>query len=231
MDYFYHFTDDEGARNIIRTGNIQASLAFSGTGGATYGNGVYLTKLKPGDRTKSEMAMNNWGKKSAHFLKKTEYYFVIFIPNSDTKNADVKDRDIFIFGRRTDLPLVKYKWWLMNFDSKKIITSYKYQLSSVGPVSLVPKLHTWLGEYRMSGEIVNGRPVYKHEGSKKFLFMTSRGNWLVGPDAGVDKGYFYQESDKCGLGPLSNVLWKYGYVDPLTWHTDDATLKADPWQK
>jgi len=246
-DYFYHFTDKEGSRNIIRSGKIQASLAFSGTGRAGYGNGVYLTKMKPGDHTRSEIALNNWGIANASSLNKTENYFVLYMPDTDTKDAAAKDRDIFLFGRRTDLPLVKYKWWLMNYDSKKIIASYKYQLSSVGPASLVPSLDFLWGEYRMSEEFVNGRPVYKREGFmskifKKYLFMSSRGGWCVGPDAGEDKGWFFQpkpkQSDQCSLGPVSNVLWEYlsvgwnhSSVKSYSWNTNDPTLKANPCRK
>jgi len=236
-DYFYHFTDDDGARNIIRSGKIQASLKLSATGRAGHGNGVYLTKLKPEDHTRSEIALNNWGRISASFINKTENYFVLLLPDSDIKDAAVKDRDIFLFGRRNDLPLVKYKWWLMNYDSKKIIASYKYQLSSVGPVSLLPLLNSKMGEYRMSEEIVNGRPVYKHEGFNLYLFMSSHGSWIVGPDAGEDKGWFsqLQESSKYSLGPVLNVLWKYGNqnqsVGQRRWNTDDATLWAYPCKK
>jgi len=57
---FYHYTDDEGARNIIRSGTIQASLKFMSNGrDVAYGNGVYLTALTP-ESPKRTIARNNW---------------------------------------------------------------------------------------------------------------------------------------------------------------------------
>ena len=44
-EYFYHFTDAEGATAIFLSGKILPSLAANGD--AVHGDGVYLTTLDP----------------------------------------------------------------------------------------------------------------------------------------------------------------------------------------
>jgi len=224
---YYHYTDDEGAKNIIRSGKIQASLSSEATDDAGFGNGVYLTTLKARTCTKSEIAMNNWLKISVPFINRTSNYFVLKIPDSDIKDASTNSRNIFLFGNRKDLCLYKYKWWLMNYDSDTIISSYKYRLSSVGPSTTIPVLNEKLGEYTMSDETVNGRPVYKHDSSHFCLFMTRLGNWMVGSDPGRDSGDFRQPSMN-SLGPVSKSPWQYGFGGQ--WNEDDVTLMAYAWQ-
>ena len=62
---YYHYTDDEGAKNILRSVKILASLEFMQNGAAGFGNGVYLKNLEPQTSTKSEIALNNWTKASS----------------------------------------------------------------------------------------------------------------------------------------------------------------------
>merc|ERR1719319_378844 len=209
--YFYHYTDDEGAKNIIRTGKILASLSFMATDDAGFGNGVYLTKMNPRTYTKAQIAKNNWGKTTVPFINRTQNYFVLSIPDSKIKDATSDMRDIFLFDRKHDLSLHKYSWWLKNYDSGQIISSYRYTLASYGPAlvldaGLDPPA---FGDYIMSDETVNGRPVYKHKDSESFLFMNSGGFWLVSPIAGEDAGWISQNSNY-SLGPNSDVMWKYG---------------------
>ena len=40
MPYFYHYTDEKGAKNIVRTGRIMASLKFVAKGDVAHGNGA-----------------------------------------------------------------------------------------------------------------------------------------------------------------------------------------------
>jgi len=224
---YYHYTDDEGSKSIIRSGKIQASLSSEATDDAGFGNGVYLTTLKAKTCTKSDIAMNNWLKVSVDFINRTSNYFVLKIPDSDIKDASTDRRNIFLFGNRKDLCLHKYKWWLVNYDSDTIISSYKYQMSSFGPSTVMPGLKSKLGEYKMSDETVNGRPVYKHETSDLYLFMTKLGSWMVGSDPGQDIRSFLQVS-KNSLGPDSKLPWDY-WSDGQ-WHEDDITLRAYAWQ-
>jgi len=224
---YYHYTDDDGSKNIIRSGKIQASLSSEATDDAGFGNGVYLTTLKAKTCTKSDIAMNNWLKTTAPFINRTRNYFVLKIPDSDIKDASTDSRNIFLFGNRKDLCLHKYSWWLVNYDSDTIISSYKYQMSSFGPSTVIPGLNSKLGEYKMSDETVNGRPVYKHDTSDFYLFMTKLGNWMVGSDPGQDTGFFLQDSKNI-LGPDSKLLWDYWSGGQ--WHEDDITLRAYAWQ-
>jgi len=233
MPYLYHYTDDEGAQNIVRSGRIHASVGLmAATDDAGFGNGVYLTKASPQTHTKAEVAMNNWVKTTAPFINKTKNYFVLKIPDSDVRDATEtdEDRSIFIFGGRNDLCLHKYPWWLKVFDSGKILASYKYQLQSFGPAALLPIMIPKMGEYKMSEETVNGRPVYIHDNSGQYLFMSSQGRWCVGPDTGKDCGWFSQvnTSVKCSLGPDANVPWEYYFK--VQWRKDHTTLRTFAWQ-
>jgi len=223
---FYHYTDDDGAKSIVRSGKILTSLEFMASGDAGFGNGVYLTKLSPETSTKTDIAMNNWVKSSPLFIKKTQNYFVIKIPDCDVKDCTSTGRDIFLLGGRNDLRLHKYSWWLKDFDTKQIIASYKYRIASLGPASL--KWESKMGDYSITEDTANGRPVYKHEEtSATFLFMSSFGNWVVGEDAGKDSGCL-RETSNYSLGPSSNLPWEYSN-NP--WKNDDTTLRGFAWQK
>jgi len=234
MPQFYHYTDDEGAKNIIRSGRIMASLSHEASNVAGFGNGVYLTTLEPETNTKAQISKNNWNQTSESFLKKTDNYFVLNIPKSAVR-AITSDRDIYLFSNGMDLRLKKYSWWLKKYDSNQILSSYKYKLDSMGPASTVPALVPYLGDYTMSEETVNGRIVYEHETSEKFLFMSSCGKWLVGPltcpDAGKYMAAFLQRS-KYKLGPDSNLPFEYCALgqNQNLFKKDDSTLKAHPYQ-
>merc|ERR1712080_535918 len=119
-------------------------------------------------------------------------------------------RNIFLFGRGNDLSLVKYKWWLKDFDSGHIIASYKYTITSYGPA-----YNMWrskMGVYTMTDETVNGRPVYKSSRihAHQYLYMTSAGNWVVSAEIGANGGWLRQDDFSYGLGPDSNIPWEYG---------------------
>ena len=85
-------------RSIILSGKIKASLSFMAGGDTAFGNGVYLTKLSPETSIKIQIAKNNWANTSAQFIRKTENYFVIDIKESDVKDTNATDRNIFTFG-------------------------------------------------------------------------------------------------------------------------------------
>jgi len=243
MPYFYHYTDDAGAQSIIRSGRILTSVGFMSGDDAGYGNGVYVTKLSPQTSSKSQIALNNWRSSSANFIKRTENYFVIDIPESEIKNTEAAGRNIYVFGRRNDLLLYKYPWWLKNFDSGEIIASYKYHMASFGPVSIPSGVPNYdhsklLGDYRMVEDNANGRPVFKLENDQAdqhknaFLFISSNGEfWYVGPNTGEDKGWLKQTSNH-GFVPDSNSPWKYSSLidGQARWKDDDSTLKCHAWQ-
>ena len=44
------------------------------------------------------IAKNNWANTNAQFIRKTENYFVIDIKESDVKDTNATDRNIFTFG-------------------------------------------------------------------------------------------------------------------------------------
>lgn len=233
MPHFNHYTDDEGVSNIIRCGKIMASLTFTANGDVSYGNAVYLTKLKPPTSTETEIAQNNWMNTSSQYLSKTKNYFVFDISWKEVTDSQADGRNIFLFGRGNDLSLVKHKWWLKDFDSGHIIASYKYTITSFGPAYF--KWRSQMGDYTMIDETVNGRPVYKcsKPRSRQYLYMTSAGNWIVSAEIGANDGWLRQNDYSYGLGPDSNVPWEYwdNSIDYNgEWNYDDVTLKAFAWQ-
>ena len=187
MPLFYHYTDDEGAQQIIRTGRVLASLKFMSGGDAAYGSGVYLTQLEPQtfkispfhpshQTSKIDIARNNWMNASPEALKKTEIYFVFDIPESDVNDTKAKNRNIFLFGNMNDLLLHKYPWWLKNFDSNEILASYKYKVMSLGPAS--NRCPHVMGDYVITEETVNGRPVYQEREKSRLVLKVSHNNHI-----------------------------------------------------
>jgi len=229
MPYLAHFSDELGAQQIIRNGKINASLDYLSGGDTAFGNGVYLTGLDPGTHTPAEIAINNWMDDSPEFIRKAEYHFVLDIPDSDVEDYSTEDRNIFLYGWKSDLRLWKYPWWLMRFGSNKVIASYKYQLTSFGPASeVVPNL---LRDYTMIDETVNGRPVYESSRGSYFLFMDSEGSWMVREGDFKDEDGIIGQLSDYSLGPDEDVGWSYYDSEEDEWMNDDGTLKSHGWQK
>ena len=67
-----------------------------------------------------------------------------------------------------------------------------------------------MGDYVMTEETVNGRPVYQHPGYNQvhFLFMDSCGKWGVGSNTDKDVAWMKQK-DKYSLGPGAAGAWDY----------------------
>jgi len=226
MSTFYHYTDDDGAKLIIRTGTIQASLKDIRTGDAAFGNAVYLTKLSPQTSTKDEIAMNNWTRNNAATRKKLKNYFIINIPEDETRNSNAVNRNIYLFGFGKDLRLYKYSWVLKDYESGRIIASYKYRVSSTGPAT--EEFGDVMGDYRMVEDIWNGRPFYKREIDyySDFLVMNSQGNWMVTEQG---SGVLVQRSGNYSLGPEHNHPWWYGYDDNPGKTRIDDQIKVKPY--
>jgi len=217
MATFYHYTDDERAENIIRSGTIQASLKFMSNEDVHYGNGVYLTTLGPQNSTKKQIAKNNWQNTNASTMRKLKNHFLLVIPDSDIKDTKATGRNIFLFGHRNDLRLHRYKWVLKDFNTGAIIASSKYEIFSIGPALIYRGDH--LGDFVMIDEIVNGRPVYM--GSANYLFMSSLGSWVVGPHFGQDKCGLAQVSNY-SLGPHYKAPWQYASRPNGGWETENT---------
>ena len=143
-------------------------------------------------------------------------------------------------GCKKDLHFHKYPWWLMNFNSDRVIASYRYRISSLGPAN---SIHLYLmGDYTIIDETINGRLVYRSDRGS-YLFMNSLGEWIVRHgDFRDEDSVLYQDSNY-SLGPISDEPWKY-WVEPSSdaslddsddfddygWLSDDATLKCHGWQ-
>jgi len=235
MPLLYHYTDVDGAKNIIRVGKILASLKTMANVDGAYGNGVYLTNLDPETSSKQQIALNNWTNTSESTMKKLKNYFVLDIPASEITDTNATGRKVFLFGHRNDVRLYNYSWWLKDIDTGDILASYKYQVVSLGPASVTHS--SKMGVYTMTDDTVNGRPVYQNACSSRnymaHLFMDSHGSWGVGPHLGNDNFWLVQVGDN-SLGPDQNSKWEYvdlDHADPAhLWRTNDATLKASAFQ-
>ena len=129
--YFYHYTSIKAAKDIIVKGEIRPSDAAIGD--AAYGDGVYLTTLKP-DLGKTTIMNNNWG--GAARDKKVEAYFELLMPASKVVRAeDQSQRDIQV--HKGGLKLSDYKWVLKNWDRDLLVTQYfKITSTKMGRVYL-----------------------------------------------------------------------------------------------
>ena len=74
---------------------------------AVFGPGTYLTSLKPENRTKHEIALNNYGSNGQNLLDKVAYWFEFDIPDSQVKNFSDK-RDVWLLESK-DLVFKDYK--------------------------------------------------------------------------------------------------------------------------
>ena len=115
-EYFYHYTDAEGATAIFLSGKILPSLAANGD--AVHGDGVYLTTL---DKSlgKDAVGQNNWNGVARKSDQKMTWFFEILLPSIKVRSAKAK-RDIQVFSG--ELHLSDYKWTLNNWEGVILAT-------------------------------------------------------------------------------------------------------------
>ena len=102
--FFYHYTTQDAALDILREGAILPSVASNGD--AVHGDGVYLTTLDP-RQGEDTIKNNNWDGAAAGAEKKIEVYFEILIPYDKVSMADDM-RDIQVYQK--PLKLNDFKW-------------------------------------------------------------------------------------------------------------------------
>ena len=116
--YYYHYTSIEDAKEIIMKGEILPSDAA--VGDAAYGDGGYLTTLRP-DLGITTIVNNNWG--GAARDKKVEAYFALLMPASKVVRAEVQ-RDIQV--HKGCLKLSAYKGVLKNSEIWTMAKIWKF---------------------------------------------------------------------------------------------------------
>eukprot|EP00092_Neocalanus_flemingeri_P025602 GFUD01027757.1.p1 GENE.GFUD01027757.1~~GFUD01027757.1.p1 ORF type:complete len:176 (+),score=35.02 GFUD01027757.1:139-666(+) len=113
-EYFYHYTNAEGAKNIFLSGRILPSLTANGDtvhGDTVHGDGVYLTTQEPKQDIEI-MGKNNCDGGAKRQEQNMDSYFEIILPSSKEKRSKAK-RDIQIYAGA--LNLVEYKWTLTQY--------------------------------------------------------------------------------------------------------------------
>lgn len=108
MGVYYHYTDKDSLKKIKRSKRINKSGVSNKD--AIYGKGVYLTKLGPQNKSKYEIAMNNYDSAWNQGLSegKVDCFIRITIPDSEVKQAS-SARDIYIYPN-ADIYLDDYDW-------------------------------------------------------------------------------------------------------------------------
>ena len=103
----YHYTTEEGAKGILNDGAIKQSVQ-TGTGrrrdDAAFGQGVYLTSLKPGKGKSVRIALNNYDgnpKAVERIIKAGRVSFAHKLNRNDPKLKEVakdSDRDVWLYN-------------------------------------------------------------------------------------------------------------------------------------
>ena len=217
-EYFYHYTNYDGAKAIFLSGKILPSLAANGN--AVPGDGVYLTTLDP-RLGRDTVQKNNWAGLARHKDYKMECYFEILLPSRKVKRAKEK-RDIQVYTG--ELCLGEFKWSLKNWDGDILATQH-FMISSEGEAA--KQLSYTMGRYTLCRNIVTNEehPVYKHEEGEVYLYTIKNGNWCVGPVAGNDVCYLLQKSNN-SPSPHKTIVWQYASCTG-DWPVDQ-TLKVYP---
>lgn len=99
----FHYTDEEGYLGIKRVGRIQASRGNR----AKFGEGVYLTDLKPNeDKKLIAKILFSSGGTTMHGRGRLDHYIRIKVPSDQPKQI----RDHVFLMRRDELPLSEFEW-------------------------------------------------------------------------------------------------------------------------
>ena len=227
--YFYHYTTQAAARNIVRAGQILPSVAAAGD--AAQGEGVYLTTLDP-RQGETTIKNNNWDGAAAGAGKKIEVYFEILMPyNKVTMDNDKR----VILVHKGPLKLIDYKWNMKNWDGDLLVTQY-FMVTSDGKAK--DSWGAFMGRYTLVRNTVmihrkeERTPVYEKD-YEHFLYLSSSGRWCVSNTVGEKSCSLVQKLDGIGFSvlPSKTLPWRYssGNVDgSCSWMDDDNTLKVFP---
>ena len=113
MGRLYHYTNQQGYDQIVRSKTIRQSQNFEKD--CLYGDGVYLTTMNPQEFSKEDLARNNWGGawKKRMSAGRLDYYIEIEIPYSDLSlqrcdTSDSGDRDVYLYSGHMQLD--RFSW-------------------------------------------------------------------------------------------------------------------------
>ena len=67
-----------------------------------------------------------------------------------------------------------------------------------------------LGVFELQAEVVQGRPTYKKRGEQMFLFYSTVGFWMVGPDTSKTSGGWAANSGAMTPGAITEAWQVYG---------------------
>jgi len=219
-EFFYHYTSETAAKDIVLSGMISPSLAANGD--AAHGDGVYLTTLDP-RLGKETIKNNNWDGLAGSKDKQVDAYFEIFMPSDKVKRAKEK-RDIQV--HLGALTLADYKWSLKNWDGNLLATQH-FMVSSQGEAARHQPLS--MGRYTLAKNIVTcgDSPVYKHVEQDRYLYRSIAGRWCVGSIAGWNKCGLFQSKvvGDYPPSPPKTLPWKYTKEGVFM---DDVTLRVYP---
>ncbi|XP_076440874.1 uncharacterized protein LOC143280168 [Babylonia areolata] len=103
MIKYYHYTDKEGLRGILRSREIRMST------GGLYGPGVYFCRMSP-KNGRAKISFNNWDgvANRVESLGRVDYAIAVKLP--DHKMKTVANGTIHVFTEDVDLDFTTY--WL-----------------------------------------------------------------------------------------------------------------------
>ena len=125
----YHYTNIEGIRGISSSGFIEES---GGGRDANFGEGVYLTSLKPTE-SKIKIVANNWGNKEERKLERAvqegrvDFAVEIEIPRSDPnlKKCDTSSRrKVYLYEARIYLADFEFTFVVVGKEDSESDSDY-----------------------------------------------------------------------------------------------------------
>ncbi|KAK7105562.1 hypothetical protein V1264_016926 [Littorina saxatilis] len=112
-DTYFHYTDKEGLRGILRTMVILKSPS------GRHGPGVYLTTIGP-DNGWDNVTTNNWGGTFAGNEGKADYAISMKLPREKVTRCDSSRVDIYLFGEDVVLQRVNFRLHSKNSDHEAV---------------------------------------------------------------------------------------------------------------
>ncbi|XP_076440870.1 uncharacterized protein LOC143280167 isoform X3 [Babylonia areolata] len=116
MIIYYHYTDREGLKGILKARKILKSPS------GRYGEGVYLTRLAP-THGRAKIAQNNWDGvwKATEGSGKVDYTISVRLPDHKVKTYG----EIFVFSEDVDLDFTTYRLYSKSGDHEELENAAK----------------------------------------------------------------------------------------------------------
>ncbi|XP_076458040.1 uncharacterized protein LOC143291776 [Babylonia areolata] len=115
MKKFYHYTDYDGLRGIVKSREIRMSRTGS------HGRGVYFCRMAP-EKGRRRIARNNWdgGASRVEGKGRVDYAIAVLLPKWKVK----KYGSIYVFKEHVDLDYTDFKLYSKYKDHRDLLDEF-----------------------------------------------------------------------------------------------------------